>query len=180
MLRSRTALALVTICLVLAGCGEGDAATDVEIADLAGSWNATEFRFTDTSGRTIPGTGSAPSLDVTSFGGVVTMVIQESGGFTGTINVPTVTPGDVPLSGTITLLGPDSLAVDFDQQTLSLICPAPEDCLFGSFTSEFTLRGNVLTLVNDDTTFDFAPVEPLYGLEPAGPVSASLTIRFER
>ncbi len=119
----------------------------------------------------------------------MTLDVQSDGAFDGSIRVPGLTVDDqgqtttVPISGTLSVSG-NTLSVDFDAQTLNLLCedPAnPDTCLFSSFDATFTLDGDVLTFVNDDTTFDFPDsIEESVLGGARGPVDATLTATFER
>lgn len=161
----RTASVLVLSAFALTACDEG--VTDVEVADLAGTWNATQFEYTDQEYSTF-------SIDaISDAGGSVSLTVQESGAFVGTINIPNLTPGELPIGGTLSING-DSLVVDFDANTESY-------GLFSDFTASFDLDGDVLTFVNDDTTFDFPDtLEEQAGLPVREAVPAILSTRFVR
>lgn len=79
-------LALFAAVLGLAGCGDDDPSGPggISTADLAGTWNATAFEYSQA------GVGPAvPSYDIVAEGGSATLVIQADGSFTLT----TVDPG---------------------------------------------------------------------------------------
>lgn len=177
----RTATVLVLSVFALTACD--DDATSVEIADLAGMWNATQFEYSDAE-------NTAFAVDAITLveGSSVTLDVEESGSFSGTIRVPglTVDPttGEtitIPLSGTLSVDG-NLLNVEFDQQTLAITCPTEEQCLFESFVATFELSGDVLTFRNADTTFDFPDTieAATPGVEVRGAVPAILEARFER
>jgi hypothetical protein len=175
----RSTAVLVLALFAVAACDEDDGMTDVTTADLAGSWVATQFQYSDNDLLTIDA--------VSDFDGSVTLDVQSSGAFAGQINVPNLTPGAVPISGTLSI-DPDTdvLSVTFDAATLALVCPdpvgSPETCLFQSFDATYTLSGDELTFVNDDTSFDF-PDALENALLPGGArgvVDATLTATFER
>ena len=168
----RTAGVLVLSVLALTACDDDDA-TGVDTADLAGMWNATEFAYTDDTGRTFPNSSEPLSIDAIDVGGTVTLDVESDGQFTGTINIPTLTDGDQAIGGTITVLTADSLAIEFDQPTLEL-------GLFDSFEAEFTLGADVLTFINRDTSFDFVLLEQQLGLANEGEVAAILTVTLQR
>lgn len=154
-----------------------DDPTGVQIADLAGFWTATEFTYSDATGDH-PGFG----IDaIATGGGTITLDVTQTGAFSGELSVPglTVHPvtGEtvtVEIGGTISLLDDETLHIDFDQATEQL-------GFFADFDADFTLVGNVLTFVNEDTTFDFPDPLELQTLgEARGPVAATLTATFRR
>lgn len=168
----RTASVLVLSAFALTACD--DDATGVEIADLAGLWNATQFEYSDNANPSF-------SLDaVADAGGEVTLDVSESGSFSGTLMIPglTVDPSSgetitLPIGGTLAVDG-ENLTVNFNDTTLSYQ-------IFGNFVATFTLEGDVLTFVNDDTSFDFPDsIEEQAGLGARGAVAATLTTRFTR
>ena len=154
-------------------CG-GDDPVTIEIADLAGSWTATRFEFTD---HAYP----ALSIDaISDADGTLNLTIQESGAFQGTLRVPDITvdpqSGEtitVPLGGTFSING-STLIVDFNAATEAFD-------LLSDFEADFTLRDDVLTIVNDDSSFDFPDdIEQLFGAPPRGDVPVTLTVRLVR
>lgn len=171
--RAITALAL------LAFTSACDDATGVQVADLAGFWNATLFEYDDATGDQ-PGFG----LDVVGdWNGSVTLDIAEDGAFTGSLLIPDVTrvPGTgdlglVEIGGTLSIFDPDSLRFDFDSETEALP-GAP----LADFTAAFVLAGSVFSFTVESTTFDFPdPFEETYLGTPRGVVEARLEARFER
>lgn len=171
MNRLRTASVLALSALALAACDEST--TSVEIADLAGSWSATQFEYADPS---FPGF----SIDaISDAGGTLNVTVQESGAFSGDLRVPGLTVDGtgqtitVPVGGTFSING-STLSVDFDAATEAL-------GLFGDFDASFDLNGDVLTFTTEDTTFDFPDqLEELAGIGARGPVPADLTVRLVR
>jgi hypothetical protein len=177
---ARTLGVLTLAVFAVAACDDDDT-TGVEIDSFAGLWNATQFEYTDDSGRTLPGTSTPPSIDLISSGGSVTLDVDANGEFAGSLVAPGLTPeGGVPISGMISLVNDNTLSIDFDATTLAIVCPTPEACLFESFDATYNLNGDVLTFVNDDTEFDFAPIESFVGLDPAGTVDATLEVTLQR
>ena len=164
----RTATVLVLSLFVLTACDDDDT-TSAEVADLAGAWNTTQFEYTDNANPTF-------SLDVIStLGGSLTIDVTESGSFTGSVDIPNVTPGPLPIGGTFSING-DSLSVDFNAQTEAY-------GLVDDFDAAFTLSGggNVLTLTNDDVMYDFDDtLEAGAGLEQRGEVSATVDVVLQR
>lgn len=170
LLRATGVLLLSTFALT--GCDES---TGVELADLAGAWVATQFEYEE-----IGGAGFVIDA-ISTAGGTVTLDVQESGSFAGTIRVPGLThhpqTGEVitvNIGGTIDLIDDENLSIDFDQATEML-------GLFGDFDASFELDGDVLTFVNDDTEFDFpdAQEQQLLG-QARGEVPSTLTVTLTR
>lgn len=175
----RSTAVIVLALFAFTACDEDDGATDVTTEDLAGSWAATQFQYSDNDLLTIDA--------VSDFDGYVTLDVETTGAFDGEIYVPGLTPAAVPISGTFSIdPATDVLEVTFDAATLALVCPdpegSPESCLFQSFDATYTLSGDQLTFVNDDTSFDF-PDEIENALLPGGArgvVDATLTATFVR
>jgi hypothetical protein len=160
----RAASVLLLAGLSLTACD--DDATSVEIADLAGFWTATSFAYTDASIPTL-------SADAVALGGTVTMDVQADGSFSGNIDIPNLTPGSLPIGGTISILDSETLRVDFDATTEAYN-------LFGDFDATFDLDGDDLDITSN-TTFDFPDdIETALGLGARGPVDAILTADFQR
>lgn len=161
----RTASVVVLAAFALTGCDED--ATGVEVADLAGTWNATRFEYTD---QATP----AFSVDVIAdLQGTVTLDVGEDGSFTGTIEIVLAETGQVPMAGTFSISG-DTLSIDFTGQ-------ASMAGLVSDIDAAFTLDGDVLTLSNDNVTFDFPDAfEQQAGLEVRGEVAAELDVRLTR
>jgi hypothetical protein len=86
-----TLLALTTPLLI--GCGD---ATGIQPVDLAGSWVASEYRFTNPA-------NTAQTVDLVAVGGSLSLMIMADGNYTVTIQEP----GNVPetRSGTVEVLG---------------------------------------------------------------------------
>lgn len=168
----RAASVLVLSAFTLTGC---DDATGVEIADLAGVWNATQFEYSEIG-------GAGFSIDaITQAQGTVTLDVQANGSFTGTVRIPglTVNPADgstvtIPIGGTISLINDSNLAIDFNSATEAL-------GFFGDFDAAFTLSGDTLTFINEDTQFDFPDALEVQALGAArGPVPVDLTVTLVR
>lgn len=166
---------LVLATFAFTACDDDDP-TGLVIADLAGFWNATQFQYDDATGDH-PGFG----IDaIAEGGGTITLDVAQSGAFTGTLSIPglTVNPqtGEtitVNIGGTISLIDAQTLHIDFNTATEQL-------GFFGDFDASFTLTGDVLTFVNDDTTFDFPDAFEQQFATVRGPVAATLTARFQR
>lgn len=168
----RTASLLVLAAFALTACD--DSSTGVTLADLAGVWTATQFEYIDNAN---PGF----SIDaVADAGGSVSLDVSESGSFTGSLRIPglTVNPTNgetitVDIGGTISIDG-DTLSIDFNAATEALH-------LFSDFDASFELNGDVLTFVNEDSSFDFPDaLEEQAGIGAREAVSATLSTRFTR
>jgi hypothetical protein len=127
----------------LTGCDDDGAGPDLlTIADFAGSWEATTYRLTHAQ---IP----AITLEVISLGVTLEMDANASGNFTGSAFIPAVLVGqdlDLDFGGTFSLVGQDSLIINFVPEVPPLLTQT---------RAAFQLAGNVLTLTDQDTTFDF-------------------------
>ncbi|MFW5952321.1 MAG: hypothetical protein ACOCVZ_09420 [Gemmatimonadota bacterium] len=148
--------------------------TGVEVSDLSGFWNSTQFEYSDV-------TGEAPGFGVD---GTVTLDVETDGSFTGTLTMPRVTvdpeTGEtvtVDIGGTLSI-GEDAetLSIDFDAETEAI----PAQPLMDIDDAPFSLGGGVLSFTHE-TTFDFPgelEVEVL-GAE-RGEVAVRVSARFER
>ncbi|MFO7892863.1 MAG: hypothetical protein R6U63_03930 [Longimicrobiales bacterium] len=162
----RTASVLVLSAFALTACD--DDATGVEIDDLAGLWNATQFEYTDQD-------NTAFSVDVIGdLAGSLSLDVSEDGSFTGTIEIQLLETGPVPMQGTFSING-DTLSIDFTGQ-------ASAAGLVSNIEAAFTLNGDVLTLTNDDVSFDFPDTfeASTDGIEVRGEVPAILEVRLSR
>jgi uncharacterized protein YhdP len=161
----RPAGALLMSAALFTACD--DTGTDpIVMADIAGSWEASSFRYTDAS-------NSSLSLDIiTQAQGSLDVTIQSSGAFSGTVIIPGTTPDDgLPVRGTLTLnADAGTIDVDFDATTEGF-------GLFSDFTAAFTLNeaGTILTWTNSDTSFDFPDQ-----IDPRGEVDAVLVVVLEK
>lgn len=166
---ARAATVLALSAFVFTACD--DDPSGIEISALAGLWNATQFEYNDD-------TGDAPGFGVDAISdanGSVTLDVDADGDFTGTLNIPGLTPQALPIGGTITLIDQNDLHIDFNETTEGY-------GLFGDFDASFTLVGDVFTFHNPDTSFDF-PDEVEDAVVPGGArgvVDATLTATFVR
>lgn len=155
MKRQRSSVLLVLSAVLLTGCGE-DSVTGLTLRDLAGLWTASGFTFTSVA-------NPAHRIDlIADMGGSMTLSILANGSFSGTINLPGVTPFSLPIGGTVTLdAAGGTMDVSFDELTLSY-------GLFNDFVAAFTLdeAKRILTWSFGPTPFDF-PQNPAEGEEPA-------------
>jgi hypothetical protein len=129
-------------CLVLTGCGDDGTGPDlITLSDFQGSWTAQTYKLTDSA---VP----AVSMELISMGATFEWNVDDSGNFSGATFIPAVLAGqdlNLPFQGTFTLIGQDSVIVNF----------VPEIPPFLTQTrAEFTLAGNSLTLVDRDELFD--------------------------
>lgn len=170
----RAAGALALLGTLLAGCDDGGTEPGIVTADLAGSWDASSFRYTD---------ANDPSLSfdiITQAQGTLHLDIAESGAFNGQVRIPGVTvhpeTGEtitVDVAGTIEVTSSTTVDVDFDAATEAM-------GLFSDFTATFTLNEarTQLTWTNPDTSFDFP--DALEGDNPRGSVDAVLVVVLEK
>lgn len=166
MNRFRSAATLLLGVAALAACDDSGTEPTVTMADLAGSWEASSFRYSDAN-------NSSLSLDIiTQAQGSLDLTIQSSGAFAGTVIIPGTTPENgVPVSGTLTLnANAGTIDVDFSTATEQL-------GLFSDFTADFTLNEakTRLTWTNPDTSFDFPDQ-----IDPRGEVDAVLVVVLEK
>ncbi len=152
---SRSSLLLLLSAVVLTGC-DGDSVTGLSLGDLAGQWTASSFTFTSVA-------NPAHTVDlIADMGGSMTLNLQADGSFTGTINLPGVTPGGLPIGGTVTMdEEAATMDVRFNQTTLGY-------GLFQDFVAAFTLdeARRTLTWSFGPTAFNF-PQNPEVGEEAA-------------
>jgi hypothetical protein len=133
-MRSKVWGALLLLGGLSLACGDSTGLTE---DDLTGTWNATEFVFSDfedpvTDFHVVPG------------GGSVTMVIRADGTFTITITLGGLPPDVV--NGTWELQGGDVLVITEDGEVDDLAL-------------EIELSGTTLTVYSDDVDFDFGDGE---------------------
>lgn len=163
----RSAGAVLAAAALLTACDD-NGTEPVVMADIAGSWDASSFRYTDAN-------NSALSLDIiTQADGSLTLDIDEDGSFTGVVDIPGTTPaGGLDVGGELTLDSDDNtIFVDFNTATEMA-------GLFSDFEAAFTLSeaGDVLTWTNTDTSFDFPDQ---LETEPRGEVDAFLVVVLEK
>ena len=127
--------ALVAVPVV--GCGgDDDNGTDppagVTLADLAGTWDATEAEFQSLDNPLL-------RFDLVALGGSLTLTVSANGDYEATIQPP----GEAPETetGTVTVVG-NVIELNVDG--------VPESVEF-----DFTLVGNTLTMVTESEGFDF-------------------------
>jgi hypothetical protein len=135
-------LALLPVVL-FTGCSDDGSEPDlITIADFAGSWETVTYRVTNSA---IP----AISLEIISLGATMEWTADESGNFTGSAFIPAVLAGqdlDLDVGGTFSLISQDSVVINF----------VPEIPPFLTQTrAEFELTGNLLSFIDENSTFDF-------------------------
>lgn len=172
---ARIVSVFVLAIFAVVACDE-EGTTGPTVAAFAGFWNATQFQYDDATGDH-PGFGIDAIGDA---GGTVTLDVEESGAFSGTLRIPNLTVNPqtgetitIPIGGTISLIGDNTLSIDFDAAT-------EQFGFFGDFDASYTLTGDVLTFVNEDTSFDFPDQFEEQFATVRGRVAATLTARFER
>ena len=153
--RQRPSVLLLLTAAGLTACGD-DSVTGLSLKDLAGQWTASSFTFTSVA-------NPAHRVDlIGDMGGTMTLSILANGTFSGTINLPGVTPFSLPIGGTVTLdEAAATMDVRFDELTLSY-------GLFNDFVAAFTLdeARRILTWSFGPTPFNF-PQNPAVGEEAA-------------
>jgi hypothetical protein len=153
--RHRSPVLVLLTAVLLPGCGD-DSVTGLSLRDLAGQWTASSFTFTSVA-------NPSHRIDlIGDMGGTMTLSILANGSFSGTINLPGVTPFSLPIGGTVTLdAAANTMDVSFDELTLSY-------GLFNDFVAAFTLdeARRILTWSFGPTPFDF-PQNPAVGEEAA-------------
>jgi hypothetical protein len=112
---------------VAAGCSDSTSPEDVTAADLVGTWEATAFEVT--------AVGGGASMDVIALGGSMTLTAGANGAYTIDITFP----GELPEveTGTFTVA-----------EGVITIDPEGPD---STMSFDFTLSGNTLTLMGEDT-----------------------------
>jgi hypothetical protein len=124
--------------VALAGCGGNDNPFSPTVANVAGTYNATLFTATDSTGA---------KLNLLSLGATVHVVLNPDGTTTGHIFVPDVGqedgPLDADLTGTWTLSGS---TVTFSQTADTFIRDVEFTAAQNSLESEGTFNGVTLNL----------------------------------
>jgi len=144
-MRSLTRLFLLPmIAIVAIECGDSGP-EQVTVADLAGTWRATEFSIDDDD-------DVIPKFDVVQeLLGSLTITVTSNGSFTGTLKA-TAFSDPVPVAGSITIQGM-SLTIAFTQ---GLDQPIAGD--FALSGDDLTITGSGLTVTFEGETIDSATV----------------------
>jgi hypothetical protein len=140
-----------------AGLGACNDATSpaTRCADFQGTWTSREYSYTASADPTV-------NADLAALGASISLTVDNNCNYTGTASIPAVTTGVENINGHFTL---GSIGVlDLSDAT------ALRHALDGTY--QYTLSGNLLTLVNPGVEFDFDGAGP----DPAFP--ATLTITF--
>lgn len=144
----RKLVTLLAIAGIAVACGDDDPTGNgnggTTLADLAGSYTASQFKYTMVDP---PNT----AVDLIALTGEATVTVNAGGSFTGTLTLPGTTTA-APFSGTVTLSG-STLTLTF--ATLVVIGPITLDPADPFVFDTFTLSGNQLTLSASSAEFDF-------------------------
>jgi hypothetical protein len=134
---------------LFASCGGSDSPSAIDgtvtAADLAGVWEASQFRMTSKE-------NSLLQFDMIQLGGAMNFAIQPQGSFTGTVFIPAAISADqtgytVPLSGVMRITNEAAnLRIDFVPE----IPP-----LFTAMEPSLELIDNTLTITDGTVSFDF-------------------------
>jgi hypothetical protein len=126
---------LITIALLTLDCSKNS--TEPENGDsnfpaeLVGDWRATQFIMTNKANPT-------EQADLIQFGISYSLAIQSNGNYTSTLAIP----------GEGSMIESGSSSVQGDQITVD---PSNDD----SYTKTYAISGNTLTVIDDDSEFDF-------------------------
>lgn len=169
-----TGFALLLSTSFLVGCDDSTGPSTPEL--FVGAWSATSFSYTDASDASL-------SLDIiTQLGGSLAIVVEDDLSFTGTLNIPNVTPTTLPIGGDISLnAAQDSVTVIWNATTASYMTPDSENCpggrLLEDFTASFSFNETqtVLTLTETDADFNFPDQ-----FDPRCAVPAVAVVRLQR
>jgi len=148
LLKWRGALCFVLMILLagslFTGCGgDSDGGPDlIVLADFEGSWGAEAYRITSAADSQI-------TVELIGMGGGFAWDADENGQMTGRAFVPAALAGaslEMPFQGSFELVSQESIRVSFN----------PEYPPFLTETrASFTLAGNIFTIRDDNTEFDF-------------------------
>ena len=179
-------MGLLMCALAAAAC---DGSTGLDVATLAGFWNATAFEYEET------GPAGLVFSAITGADGALTLAIEESGRFTGHVRLPglavdtlTGEPAPVPIGGRLSVLDDGRLAMDLDAANDSLPLFQSIEKVIGRWDSmgrvlafSFELDQDRLTLAGAGAMYDFPDdqEEQLLGA-PRDAVETVLTLTLER
>ncbi len=115
--------------------------TDVVVADFEGSWEAASFVVTSQD-------DPAVTLDVIALGVALAAGADADGNVTGQAELPEALGGPLTLdfAGVFDVVDQETMTVSFDPDIPPLLT---------SFTGPFTFDGQTLTIVDENTVFDF-------------------------
>jgi hypothetical protein len=115
----------------------------VGLDDLEGNWKALSYMVTDAS-------DPEAVVEAITLGATFDWYADENGGFQVDMFIPAVLTGATDISasvpGTFSLIGQDSLNITFDQEVPPFLT---------NTRAGFSLWGGIVTLTDDNTTFDF-------------------------
>lgn len=141
-------LGLLPVFLVLGilvvGCGDDDGGGPdlIVISDFEGHWLVEQYKATSVA-------NPAVFLELVSLGGAMEFNADDEGDFEGRAFVPATVVGmtlELPFAGSFELISQDTILITF----------TPEIEPFLTDTrAAFTLEGNVVTITDPNTTFDF-------------------------
>ncbi len=142
----RKFVTLLAISGIAVACGDDDPTGNggTTVADLAGAYTASQFRYTMVDP---PNT----VIDLIALTGEVTVNLSSDGSFTATLLLPGA-PGAVPFSGTIAISG---TTLTLTVSALFVAGPITLDPADPFVFDVFTLSGDQLTLSASEVTFDF-------------------------
>lgn len=137
-MKTQRYLAVIPLLVALSvNCSDSSGPTNVTVADLVGTWTATQFTITDPSGTVLP----APvDLIGDAFGSLV-ITVQSNGSFTGTFKATAISES-MPVAGTISIVS-GILTIDFT------------DGLDEPISGSFVLNDDELTVTGSNLTFDW-------------------------
>ncbi|MDH3458095.1 MAG: hypothetical protein OER90_14745 [Gemmatimonadota bacterium] len=133
-MKTLTGFSVASLVIALSvGCGESTEPV-VTVADLVGTWSATQFSVTDESGTIGP-------VNLINLGGSLVITVASNGNFTGTFRA-TALSAETAVAGSITI----------QQGTLTL---AFTDGLDEPISGSFVLGNDRLTITGMGLTVDF-------------------------
>ena len=129
-------LSVIPLLIALSVSCSDSSGPDVTVADLAGTWTATQFRITDES-------GTLPPFDIVSplIGGSLEITVTVNGMFSGTLQATSQSALSA-VAGSITIQG-DLLTLTFTQG------------LDNPISGESWLVGDTLRIIGTDLTVEF-------------------------
>lgn len=144
MTRVHGSLAVAVTVGLVAGCGDPTGDDGPTLADLAGTWNASQMLWTE---KVI---GKRRSFNFIESGGAIALSIDSDGSVSGLGT--SIRTGSFTLTGRISVRRRGTLAADLHARNGTSGAPA----LLLPREFAFTLFGGTLTLSNLATAFDFA------------------------
>lgn len=136
----------VALALMLGGlavsCGGDDEITE---ADFEGSWTGLEYTIT-------PKDDPAAAMELIAAGASFMLEVDDEGNFSGEMEIPAVLGGPltIPAQGTFEVVDQETLRMTFNPEVPPFLT---------SYTGPFELDGDILTLTDESSTFDFGAGE---------------------